>query len=88
MNDPLKQTPACELDRDNLIYKPRPSQLGKYRNQLESDAHFLDGLANDLDSWAEQSRSGSWSTHQVQDNIARANDCRRRAAVIRKLLSE
>jgi hypothetical protein len=44
---------------------------------------FLDGLANRLDQWAEQSRVGGWSTHQVDANIHQANECRRAAAKLR-----
>ena len=46
-------------------------------------AAFLDNLANKLDSWAEQSRTGGWSTHQVEANLSAANDCRRLAAKLR-----
>ncbi len=49
-------------------------------------AGFLDGVAMRLDSWAEQSRSGGWSTHQVAENIEVANDCRRSAANLRAAL--
>lgn len=30
MDDPLKQTPACELDRDNRLNKPLLSADGKW----------------------------------------------------------
>jgi hypothetical protein len=51
--------------------------------QLKSAADFLDALANRLDGWAESSRKGGWSTHQVEANVATANDCRRQAAQLR-----
>lgn len=41
---------------------------------------FLLSLANRLDRWAYESRSGGWSTHQIEANQAAANDCRRQAA--------
>ena len=37
---------------------------------------FLNALALRLDGWAEQSRSGGWSTHQVDANRQAADDCR------------
>lgn len=40
-------------------------------------------MANTLDRWANESRSGGWSTHQVQPNMKAADDCRRRAAKLR-----
>lgn len=62
--------------------------IQKYRNQLEDDAQFLDVMANTLDDWAEESKYGGWSTHQVNTNIARANECRRMAAHIRRVINE
>lgn len=41
---------------------------------------FLNSLADRLDGWAEQSRSGGWSTHQVEPNRKTADECRRSAA--------
>lgn len=46
-------------------------------------ADFLDRLADRLDSWAAESRSGGWSTHQVAANLETANECRREAARLR-----
>lgn len=59
----------------------------RLRNQMEATAVFFDVLGNTLDEWAEQSRKGGWSTHQVEPNIARANDCRRQAAHLRSFLA-
>ena len=50
---------------------------------LTEAAEFLDDLANRLDGWATESRTGGWSTHQVKANLDAANDCRRKAAEIR-----
>lgn len=44
---------------------------------MEDVINFLNDLAAKLDSWAEQSRCGGWSTHQVEANEKTANDCRR-----------
>lgn len=49
-------------------------------NAVRSAAVYLQGVADTADGWAEQSRSGGWSTHQVEANRALANDCRRRAS--------
>ena len=57
------------------------------KRELLITATFLEGLADTLDTWARQSRSGGWSTHQVEPNMTRANDCRRRAAEIRAELA-
>lgn len=51
-------------------------------------AAFLDEMADRLDGWARESRTGGWSTHQVKDNKRAANDCRRMAATIRQGISE
>lgn len=54
----------------------------------KQDAAFMDRLANTLDEWAVQSRSGGWSTHQVDANAKEANECRRRAAQIRAAIAK
>lgn len=51
---------------------------------LELCATLFDGLAVKLDRWATQSQTGGWSTHQVDENIKTAADCRRYAATIRR----
>lgn len=51
---------------------------------LNNTIHFLDELANTLDRWAVQSRTGGWSTHQTAANIAQADACRRQAAALRQ----
>lgn len=50
--------------------------------KLEAAKSFLESLANRLDDWASESRSGGWSTHQVGANVSAANDCRRIAAML------
>lgn len=47
---------------------------------------FLEQMADVLDGWANQSKSGGWSTHQVNANEAYANTCRREAAKLRAML--
>lgn len=55
---------------------------------IEQTIKFIDSLALKLDGWAEQSRRGGWSTHQVSANIEAANDCRRQAARLRASMSD
>ena len=57
------------------------------RKWLEDSALAFDALADKLDGWAEASRRGGWSTHQVKANEEAANDCRRRASRLRHLLA-
>ena len=47
----------------------------------------LEATADTCDEWAEQSRFGGWSTHQVQANKDMANKLRREASVLRRGLS-
>jgi hypothetical protein len=49
---------------------------------------FLDELADKLDLWAEQSRKGGWSTHQVDANVQAANECRRESSKLRRAIRE
>lgn len=53
------------------------------QDKIDAAHSFLTGLADRLDRWAHQSRVGGWSTHQVDDNIEAANDCRRIAAELK-----
>ena len=53
---------------------------------LESCAKLFDILAAKLDRWAVESQTGGWSTHQVDENLKTANDCRRYASQIRSAL--
>lgn len=48
---------------------------------------FLEIMADRLDGWARDSRSGGWSTHQVQANITAADECRRQAAKLKTALA-
>lgn len=51
--------------------------------EAEKTIAFLEGLADRLDRWAEESMGYGWSTHQVSANREAANDCRRQAARLR-----
>jgi hypothetical protein len=42
--------------------------------------------ANQLDDWARDSKTGGWSTHQVEPMRAKADQLRREAANLRRLL--
>lgn len=53
------------------------------RDTLLETVEFLMDLADRLDKWAEESRTGGWSTHQVDRNREEANSCRRKAAELR-----
>jgi hypothetical protein len=49
-------------------------------------ADFLLRTARVLDEWAVQSQNGGWSTHQVEGNLRVANDCRREAYCIQRVI--
>lgn len=52
-------------------------------NAAQAHAHFLDAMAFRLDGWAQESREGGWSTHQVTANRSAADDCRKLAGSLR-----
>lgn len=51
-------------------------------------AAYLSSVADQMDAWAEESKTGGWSTHQVQANINTANSCRRVAAKLRATVTD
>jgi hypothetical protein len=51
---------------------------------VQQTIDFLEQLADTLDGWAEESRRGGWSTHQVVANRREANNCRRKAAELKR----
>ena len=59
---------------------------GKLGGVVADAAAYLSSLADQLDAWAEQSKTGGWSTHQVEANTNAANSCRRMAARLRASL--
>lgn len=52
-------------------------------DKVEAARLFLESMADHLDKWAQESKDGGWSTHQVSQNISAANDCRRIAATLK-----
>jgi hypothetical protein len=61
----------------------RAGRYVKVSEAVADAAAYLSTLADQLDMWAEESRNGGWSTHQVQANINAADSCRRMAARLR-----
>ena len=59
-------------------------KLEAARGLMSDVAAYLSNVAMQLDAWAVQSRSGGWSTHQVEGNIALANSARRMADQLRQ----
>lgn len=63
------------------------SSRGSMRRDAIADAAaYLSTLAEQLDKWAEESRTGGWSTHQVTGNTAMADSCRRMADKLRRTI--
>ena len=58
----------------------------RLRHAIGAAADHLNGLADMMDKWAEQSRSGGWSTHQVDANRKAADEARRCSAQLRRQL--
>lgn len=56
--------------------------------ELEDAARTYEETANTLDAWAQQSREGGWSTHQVKANREAADALRRKAAGYRLALAK
>lgn len=71
------------IDADATLIIEAVNNHAPMLKTLEHCAKLFDVLADRCDRWANESRSGGWSTHQVEDNIKTANDCRRYAATIR-----
>lgn len=69
----------------NLIIASVNNHLPMMKS-LEHCAKLFETLAQTMDRWATESQTGGWSTHQVEENIKRANDCRRYAAQIRSAI--
>lgn len=49
------------------------------RQTILNTATFLNELANTMEMWAIHSRTGGWSTHQVEANRQQAQRCREEA---------
>src|SRR6185312_6233219 len=75
----IRQTPEATAANADFIV----TAVNNHAPMVKSLAHcaqLFDTLAKTLDRWANDSRTGGWSTHQVQENIQRADDCRRYAS--------
>lgn len=55
----------------------------RLRNVVRSSVGTISAMADQLDEWAQQSRTGGWSTHQVDPMIRKANELRQQAARLR-----
>lgn len=53
-------------------------------DQSKAAVVFLRNLAETLDGWATESRSGGWSTHQVDANRRNAGYCRQHADALER----
>lgn len=56
-------------------------------DEITRTIDFLDALADRLDGWANESRTGGWSTHQVDANRKAADDCRRQRSALKAALA-
>jgi hypothetical protein len=69
---------------ENLLSAIRGANRGReLGEEVANAAAYLSNIADQLDAWAEESKTGGWSTHQVHGNINMANSCRRMAAKLR-----
>jgi hypothetical protein len=82
----LGQETVEERDANASLIVAAVNNHAPMLSSLESCAKLFDTLAIKLDRWATESRMGGWSTHQVDENIKTAADCRRYAAQIRSAL--
>lgn len=57
------------------------------RETAKNAMQTISDIADQLDAWAQQSREGGWSTHQVQPMREKADALRREAAFIRRQLT-
>ena len=60
----------------------------RLRNVVRTSIGTLSAMADQLDQWAQESRAGGWSTHQVDPMMRKVNDLRRQAAQFRLAVSE
>lgn len=65
------------------LQEMRDAELRRLRNVIRSSVGTISAMADQLDEWARESRSGGWSTHQVDPMIRKADDLRRQAAQLR-----
>lgn len=55
----------------------------RLRNVVRTSIGTVSAMADQLDDWARESRSGGWSTHQVEPMTRKADELRRQAAQFR-----
>lgn len=79
-----RNKPPQQAEADARLIAASPD----YHDVAGETADFLASLADTLDRWANESRSGGWSTHQVDANQDEANNCRRMAAKVRKVIAK
>lgn len=53
---------------------------------LKEAISFLDSMAKELNSWAEESLSGGWSTHQVYQNREQSKKCKELSSRLKYLV--
>jgi len=64
------------------------ASMAELEEAVANAAAYLSSVADQMDAWAEESKTGGWSTHQVQANINTANSCRRVAAMLRATVTD
>lgn len=62
----------------------KPSEY--YVERLSQASKEKDRDADQLDQWARESRSGGWSTHQVEPMTRKADVLRREASELRRVI--
>lgn len=81
----LKLGLSGDNDTSRMIAREtRPDDLLKEARALLA---ATDEAADTCDRWAEESRSGGWSTHQVKANRELADTLRRKGAKLRAALA-
>lgn len=60
----------------------------RLRNMVRSSVGTISAMAHQLDEWAQESRTGGWSTHQVDPMTRKADDLRRQAAQLHLVIKE
>lgn len=81
---------------DTHVLQARVEKLIAYRNAIarkpaptdEKALGVIRDMADQLDRWANESRSGGWSTHQVDPMRRKADELRRFAALAREAPKE
>ena len=60
----------------------------RLRNMVRTSIGTLSAMADQLDEWARESRTGGWSTHQVDPMTRKADELRRQSAQMRLAIKE